>query len=325
MPLNPTGPISLGGNTLGESVALQLGLAPTGPISLNDAVVRALAEVPTGTIIMPDNFWGKPSAFIFTPTVTVPTTDFNLYNAAVAAGWDQSSVLNATITIDGGATLRSSSTSTAALDASGPFPPGSVLALINNGNVLGLRGLAGAGGVAINTANPIRNGTPGQNGGPAISLGLALTLTNNGIIAGGGGGGGGGGGADYGGGLGFWQGVGGSGGGGGADFGPGGAGGITIMPGGSAVRNGYNGSPGTATTGGAGGPFGVYSGFFAIGGAGGKGGDLGQPGTAGSSPPPGYTAFPSSGGAGGAAGNAIIVNGNSITYLVSGQIYGPIS
>ncbi len=59
MALNPSGAISLAGPVAGQSIALELGLSPTAVISLNDTAVRTLAGVPSGTIIMPNNFWGK--------------------------------------------------------------------------------------------------------------------------------------------------------------------------------------------------------------------------------------------------------------------------
>jgi hypothetical protein len=65
MPLNPSGAISLGGPVTGQSIAVELGLSPTASISLNQTNVRTLAQVPSGTIIMPTNFYGKSN---FTPT-----------------------------------------------------------------------------------------------------------------------------------------------------------------------------------------------------------------------------------------------------------------
>ena len=59
MALNASGPISLGGSTAGQSIALELGLSATGQISLNDAAVRTLAGVASGAIVMPTDFWGK--------------------------------------------------------------------------------------------------------------------------------------------------------------------------------------------------------------------------------------------------------------------------
>jgi hypothetical protein len=59
MPLNTSGPISLAGPTGGQSIALELGLSPTGQISLNQTNVRTLAGIASGAITMPTNFYGK--------------------------------------------------------------------------------------------------------------------------------------------------------------------------------------------------------------------------------------------------------------------------
>jgi hypothetical protein len=62
MALNTSGPISLGGSTVGQSIALELGLSATGSISLNATDVRELAGVAAGAITMPGDFWGKSAA-----------------------------------------------------------------------------------------------------------------------------------------------------------------------------------------------------------------------------------------------------------------------
>jgi hypothetical protein len=67
MPLNSTGPISLGGGTTGQSVNLELGKASTDTISMNDSNVRTLAGVPTGPIAFND-FYGKSNAASPSPT-----------------------------------------------------------------------------------------------------------------------------------------------------------------------------------------------------------------------------------------------------------------
>lgn len=80
MPLNNSpNPISLGGATTGQSIALELGQSSSGTISLNDTNVRTLASQPTGAVVMPTDFWGKSfggSAFFDTPGTyswTVPS------------------------------------------------------------------------------------------------------------------------------------------------------------------------------------------------------------------------------------------------------------
>lgn len=94
-------------------------------------------------------------------------------------------------TVAAGVTISATSTGTAAL-VTGSWPVGSVVTLINNGNIYGKEGAGGAGGVDNS------NGSDGSTGGPAISLGYPLSIDNtNGNIFGGGGGGGGGGGSVY--------------------------------------------------------------------------------------------------------------------------------
>ena len=64
MPLNNSGPISLGGSTSGQSINLELGQSATAQVSLNDTNVRSLAGVASGAIIMPTNFYGKGGATV---------------------------------------------------------------------------------------------------------------------------------------------------------------------------------------------------------------------------------------------------------------------
>ena len=64
MPLNLTGPISLGGATTGQSINLELGQAATAQVSLNDTNVRTLAGVASGAITMPTDFYGKGGATV---------------------------------------------------------------------------------------------------------------------------------------------------------------------------------------------------------------------------------------------------------------------
>jgi hypothetical protein len=62
MPLNPSGAISLAGPVAGQSIAVELGQSATATISLNDTNVRTLAQVPSGVIVMPTDFWGKSAS-----------------------------------------------------------------------------------------------------------------------------------------------------------------------------------------------------------------------------------------------------------------------
>jgi hypothetical protein len=67
MALNPSGAISLAGPSAGQSIAVELGQSATATISLNDVNVRTLAQVPSGVIVMPTDFYGK-SPFVYIPT-----------------------------------------------------------------------------------------------------------------------------------------------------------------------------------------------------------------------------------------------------------------
>lgn len=248
---------------------------------------------------------GVEDAFVFNPTISSNTTNYNIRTAAIAAGWNQNLALKASVTIAPGVIVGSTSTSTAAFDTGNSYPPGSLLALsIGSGAyIVGAGGVGGAGAPAGGNAP----GYAGGAGGPAIIAAYPLSIANSGVVAGGGGGGGGGAqtiscneSCSY---------YGGYGGGGGAGRNAG-AGGATGS--GMAFGAGANGS---LSGGGAG-----FKGPSTDPGWGGNGGSLGQPGNSGTS---GISSARSSGGSGGAAGAALVgksfVNNGS---GVSGTVYG---
>lgn len=80
MPLNGSGPISLGGSTAGQSINLELGQSATAQVSLNDTNVRSLAGVASGAIVMPTDFWGKGGA-----TVNFVDTTVYAFNTGATA------------------------------------------------------------------------------------------------------------------------------------------------------------------------------------------------------------------------------------------------
>lgn len=86
MPLNTTGPISLGGPITGQSINLENGQSATATVSLNDAAVRSLAGVPSGVIIMPTNFYGKSN---FVPFGEASYTVAGTYTFIVPSGVTQ--------------------------------------------------------------------------------------------------------------------------------------------------------------------------------------------------------------------------------------------
>jgi hypothetical protein len=250
--------------------------------------------------------------FAFSPTLASTTTNYNVYSAAQAAGWDGTRPLLATITVPSSGVVGATSTGVYAFSTGSGFPAGSVIALVNNGTIVGV---GGAGG---------NWGTVGSAGGPALLAQFPLTVTNNGTIAGGGGGGGGSNRATVVNVL-----AGGAGGGGGMGYGtsPGGAAdpafaGAQYPQGGA----GYNGNIVTPGLGGTGVTSGTFPNQFsappyASSAAGGTGGMLGQAGVAAI---PGWiadgTVVP--GVAGGAAGYAVVGKAN-VTWSTTGTVLGP--
>ena len=240
--------------------------------------------------------YGGASAFVFTPTISADTSNYNLKAAAIAAGWDQVTPLLATVTVDAGIVLSATATSGYGFDTGATFPAGTVLTLICQGYICGMGGAGGSGG-----SNGSGKGIVGLPGGAALRAQYAISINAlGGTIAGGGGGGGRGTGISAAGGGGrsgrtnssganagtFSSGGNGASGGGGA----GGSGGTTSVGGNGALAGGYVG-------GGGGGGWGASGGY----------GDT--------------TAPSSAGGAGGAA----VVGNSYITWINTGTRYGSIT
>jgi hypothetical protein len=314
MPLNGSGPISLAGTTVGQSIALELGLGATTTISLNQADVRTLAGVPSGAIIMPTNFYGKANQFSF--SIAANQTNANLRTLAVNAGWNQASKVIATI--NSGVFISANSTGTPALTINGSWPGG--VELINNGTIAGMGGKGGNGWSTPGATG----GESGFAGGTALSVAVAVTINNAGTIAGGGGGGGTGQSAYIPPGEFASEAYGGGGGGGGRTGTTNSAGGTGGPASGGVAVSGAAGGAGTSSAAGGGGAGGRISNFG--GGNGGAGGDWGAGGASG-----GNMNTPAFGPAinapalgGGGAGAAITGNSN-ITYIATGTRLGPIS
>jgi hypothetical protein len=320
---------SSGPMRLGADVNVELGLSATTQISLGSVAVRGLYGVPSGAIRLAADGYGKSS--VFKTTISTSQLNLNLRTYVVNAGWDQASAVE--VTVDSNIYIWSDSVSTPALTINGSWPKG--ITVINNGFIMG-RG--GFGGSAFAGA--------AQAGGPAVSLGVNVSFTNNSFIGGGGGGGGAGrsnaGGAGGGGG--------GAGGGTGGNYrsgsiaggGAGGAIGQVGGNGGSGGNNNFGGGgggrimPGTGgganTGGGAGG--GGGNGFgTASGGPGGSAGNNGSnwqgsgqnPQAGGGGGGWGASGGSGSGSGGQGGGKAINLNGFTATFLTSGTVYGGVS
>jgi hypothetical protein len=122
------------------------------------------------------------TSYVFTTSISTNIANYDLYAAALAAGWTGITALLATVTVNAGVYVYATTTSTAGFAVTGVYPAGSAINIINNGYILGK---GGDGGISA-----------AQSGGPAMSINYPVTITNNssvsgGYIAGGGGGGGG--------------------------------------------------------------------------------------------------------------------------------------
>jgi len=149
MALNGSGPISLGGSTTGESIAVELGLSPTAQISLNDGDVRDLADVPSGAIVMPGDFYGKSNIIPAPVGLIVPYT-----SASIPSGWsrftsaDNRFIVGAGSSYAAGATGGSSSTPFSGTTSSAGSHPGG-----NHPNSPGAQSGGGAGSRASGSGN----------------------------------------------------------------------------------------------------------------------------------------------------------------------------
>jgi len=294
-----------------NAINVELGQAGATSANINQASYRALAGIPSGTISLA-SFYGKANTFPFNLT---SGSNLNLRTQALAAGWNGTTKVVATIPASN--YIQSSSVGSYALTIDGSFPNG--VELVNNGVIVGRGGNGGYGGAgspACNCYAFANNGqTSGTNAGPALYVSVAVTINNaSGIVGGGGGGGGGGNSA--------WT---SSGGGGGGGIG-GGTGGTRL----GGCNYGATGGTGTATAAGAGGTTALSGGaacgsYQFIGGPGGAGGSYGAVGSYGymdnngSGQP--YCCNASAGGAAGAA-----TQGNvNITWSATGNRYGALN
>lgn len=307
----------------------------------------------SGAISMSSFYGTGPNANTFSFTISANQTNANLRSLAVAAGWNQSSAVIATVA--NGVYIYATTTGNVGLTINGSWPGG--ISLINNGYIMG----CGGDGASTDPAGGYSIGAPGS---AAISLGVSCSITNNSYIAGGGGGGGAqipGGGGGAGGGVGGRAGNPTQGGAGGAVGSSGSNGTIYVSSspkatyyvgrggGGGRILPGTGGTGGTTAYstnaygrgGGAGGGSGSAPGFSgAIGYSGGSGGSAGTSTPYG--PGSGQGAWTAAGGGGwgasggsasgysptstgGSGGNAVALNGYSVTWNATGTRYGAIS
>lgn len=149
------------------------------------------ANISTSGAISLSMFYGAASAFGLVKTITGNVNNFNLRNEAVAAGWNGSLPLVATITINPGVYVSGASIGAIAFDTgTAAYPAGSSLTIVNNGFIVGMGGSGGDPGFYNFLTSQTVAGTPGSAGSLALRVNLPTRITNNGTIGGGGGGGG---------------------------------------------------------------------------------------------------------------------------------------
>ncbi|OIR06039.1 phage tail fiber adhesin Gp38 [mine drainage metagenome] len=235
----------------------------------------------------------KVPPYNFNRVIAGNTTDYNLYNDAIASGWDGVAALIANVSVNGGVVVSGSSTSTYAFSITGNYPSGSSLSVVINSGAY-VVGKGGTSGYGTPWNAQATNGGAGGNGMLITASPSAnLKISNYGVIAGGGGGGGGGG-ANSG----YW----------GVDGGGGAGYGLT-----SNIGSPYHSTNGSLTTGGPG----VSGSGGNLAGWGGAGGALGMPGSSCRGPQGGA-------GYGGAAGQAT-VGAALATWLATGTRLGAVN
>lgn len=144
-------------------------------------------------ITQPDLLGVPDGAFRLVITVrTNNTTGISIRAAALAAGWNGRSPINATVTVLAGVVVSGSASQPSAIDSGSPaIPANSVVTVINYGT---LYGHGGAGGVGQHRTTGAVNqgGSPGAQGGHGVRTDCQCLIYNYGSVLPGGGGGGGG-------------------------------------------------------------------------------------------------------------------------------------
>ena len=307
--------------------------------------------IPSGGTISYSQFSAQSRIWYVNVTISSDYNQFNLRNYLNATYGDYSSAATvATVTINSGVWVYSSTTSAPAFDTGGSWASGSGIYIVNNGYIAGKGGDGGFGGAESNSG--FGAAAAGGAGGNAINLQYGVTINNySGYILGGGGGGGGGGQIDF-----YYNSYHlsacGGGGGGGTSYSSSGGGSagwyvylITPPP---YPNGGSSGGAGTTSGGGGGGTRGYQYQqipgettleWYWYGGNGGAGGGWGSAGNAGdassgvytnSGSPYYYGGWTALGGAGGGAGGkAINTNGYGVYFNNGGnngsQVQGAVS
>lgn len=84
MPLAPSGYIRMGGTDTDRSVNVQLGRASNATVSFTEAAVRTLTGRSSGSVTLPNDFWGKPAGFTTVSLATVPSNSYAFYTTSTS-------------------------------------------------------------------------------------------------------------------------------------------------------------------------------------------------------------------------------------------------
>ena len=135
---------------------------------------------------------GAGGPFPFIRTLAADQTDYNLYSALVAGGWDAQRPVYVELTVNAGIILKSSANTIPAFTV-GALPTGSSVYITNNGYIVGRGGQGVGKGFPTQTSYNL-TAPATANGGTALITTLPISINNaSGVIGGGGGGGGAGG------------------------------------------------------------------------------------------------------------------------------------
>ena len=352
MTIQSSGPISF------SSINTEMGLASNTSRSIGDSVTRGLAGVASGPISI-SNLYGKSNRVAYNYVVS-SSRDTLLMHSGNVPGYVAGKT-DLTITINSGVYLYAVITSQAGLIIDG-FTAGDTVTLVNNGYILGKGGKGHdqdsangtAGGDALSISFPISIVNNSYIAGGGGGGGGAL-YGGRGSGGGGGGAGGGAGGRSYptsgavAGGAGGGIGQAGSNGTGNGTIsgtqisyggGAGGGGGAYVNLSSGISTSGAGGGrilPGTGGAGSAGAIAGTNAGAGGsannVGGNGNYASNMGSAGGGGGWGAAGGSGRQSAGGSGAAGatnpgsagGKAIALNGNSVTWLTTGTVYGAVS
>ena len=141
------------------------------------------SNIPTSGAISFYQFYGASKIFVFNQSITTVMTNYNLNTVMLAAGWDGTTLVTATITVNPGGTAGVGQMSIYSTDPTIPafkidtLPSGSTVTVNNYGNIW-------------NTGGAATYENPSRSGGCAFETRADTTINNYGFILGGGGAGG---------------------------------------------------------------------------------------------------------------------------------------